>query len=81
MIKDDCGICDVCVARKKSGLSADEFSKIVISIENELKASPLGMEQLNQKLGTKKEDLYTTIDYLLDAGRVGRNEKGELLLA
>ena len=28
-ISEDCGICDVCVAQKKSGLSAEAFSKIV----------------------------------------------------
>ena len=80
-ITEDCGICDVCVARKKSGLTAEEFSKIVSGIENELKISPLAIEQLNSKLRLKKEELNTAIDYLSDAGRVERNEKGEIQLS
>jgi ATP-dependent DNA helicase RecQ len=80
-VDEDCGICDVCVARKKSGLSAEAFSKIVSSIEGELQNAPLAIEQLNQKLKLKKEELNTAIDYLADAGRIGRNEKGEIQLA
>jgi ATP-dependent DNA helicase RecQ len=80
-IQEDCGICDVCVARKKSGLSVEAFSKVVSIIEHELKNSPLALEQLNRKLNVKKEELSTAIDYLADAGRIARNEKGEIQLA
>ena len=78
IIKDDCGICDVCVARKKSGLSAEAFSKIVAGIEDELKTSPLALEQLNHKLKVKAEELNTAIEYLSDAGRIGMNKNGEI---
>jgi ATP-dependent DNA helicase RecQ len=80
-IAEDCGICDVCVARKKSGLSVKAFSEIVSSIEDELKQAPLAIEELNSKLNVKKEELNTAIAYLADAGRIGRNEKGEIQLA
>ncbi|MES2622115.1 MAG: ATP-dependent DNA helicase RecQ [Bacteroidota bacterium] len=77
---DDCGICDVCVARKKSGLSTEKFFQVVIEIEKELSNAPLALEQLNSKLKIKKEELKTAIDFLSDAGRIERNHKGEILL-
>lgn len=80
-ISEDCGICDVCVARKKSGLSAEEFSKVIAGIEAELRNSPLQIEQLNSLLKVRKEKLITAIDYLSDAGRIDRNDKGEIQLA
>lgn len=79
-IEDDCGICDVCVARKKSGLSRDQFSKMVLEIESELENSPITIEQLNNKLKIKKEEFNTVIDYLSDMGRIVRNEEGEIQL-
>ncbi len=77
-LSDNCGICDVCVAQKKTGLSAEEFSKIVLAIENELRASPLNSSALNEKLKLKKEDLHAAIDYLLDSGKTVLTETGKL---
>ncbi len=77
-IAEDCGICDVCVAQKKSGLSAEEFSKIVAAVENELKESPLSTTQLIEKLKLKTEYANTAIDYLLDKGKAGTTEDGKI---
>lgn len=77
-LSDNCGICDVCVAQKKTGLSAKEFSKIVAAIENELRMAPLENSALNEKLKLKKEDLNAAIDYLLDSGKAVLTETGKL---
>lgn len=74
----DCGICDVCVARKRAGLSATEFSLVTQQIENELQQNPLLPHDLYQKLNFKKEHLNTATEYLLEAGRIVKNEEGEL---
>ncbi len=79
-ISDSCGVCDVCVAQNKCGLSAREFSEIVSHIETELTNSPLKIEQLNSKLKIRKDTLCTAIDYLSDTGKIGKNQKGELQL-
>lgn len=77
-LSDNCGICDVCVALKKSGLSVEDFSKIVAAVENELRISPLNTNALNEKLKLKKEDLNSAIDYLLDSGKTVLTETGKL---
>lgn len=74
----DCGICDVCVARKKSGLQANEFSNIVKLVEDLLRERETAPETLNQQLKLKPENIDTVIDYLLDAGKIKRTEKGTI---
>lgn len=77
-LSDNCGICDVCVAQKKSGLSAEDFSKIVAAVENELRLSPLNTNTLYEKLKLKKEELNAAVDYLLDSGKTVLTETGKL---
>jgi len=77
-IAENCGICDVCVAQKKSGLSAEEFSKIVAAVENELKQSALSTAELVQKLNLKTEYANTAVDYLLDKGKINTTPDGKV---
>lgn len=74
----DCGICDVCVACKRAGLSAAEFSLLTQQIENVLQQNPLLPYDLYRKLNFKKEHLNTATEYLLEAGRIAKTEQGEL---
>ena len=68
-VDEDCGICDVCAAKKKSGLNTAQFSKIVSAVENELKQSPLTAGQLSTKLGLQQKELNTVVEFLLDNGK------------
>jgi ATP-dependent DNA helicase RecQ len=77
-VAENCGICDVCVAQKKSGLSAKEFSSIVAAVENVLKQSALTASQLAEKLKLKAEHVNTAIEYLLDKGKVSADVEGKL---
>lgn len=72
-ISEDCGICDVCVARKKAGVTAENFSKMVTAVKTELKAQPLTITQLNEKLKVKKDELKTVIDFLSENNTVERS--------
>ncbi|MBL0308730.1 MAG: RecQ family ATP-dependent DNA helicase [Bacteroidetes bacterium] len=74
----DCGICDVCVAKKKSKLSVPEFSANVLKIEQELKQIPQVLSLLQQKTKLRSEEFKEAIDYLLDSSKIRRNEKGEV---
>jgi len=77
-IDTDCGICDVCTAKKKEPLSKAEFSKIASALENELKQAPIAMEQLKAKLNLNNEDFKTVMDFLVDAGKIQRAAKATL---
>ena len=67
---EDCGICDVCTDRKKSGLKSRDFSEIVTALENELKQSPLTAQQIKTRLQIQDADLNKVIDFLTDAGKI-----------
>lgn len=72
----DCGICDVCVARKRAGLTPAEFAAMVQQVENVLQKQALTPHDLYQQLSLRKENLDTTIEYLLEAGRVAKTDEG-----
>lgn len=75
----DCGICDVCLAKKKSGLTDEQFTKAVGEIEAMLKAEPQGIDTLSIKMDLDNDNFNKVIDFLLDAGKLSRNEKKELV--
>jgi ATP-dependent DNA helicase RecQ len=75
---EDCGICDVCVARKKAGLTPKEFAHTMKNVEHVLKQKPLQPAMLYQALNIKKEDLHTVLEYLFEAGRIDKTEEGAI---
>lgn len=78
ILSQDCGICDVCLAKKKSGLSNEAFAKIVTEIENELKQNSLSFDELKYKLNIKKEHLNQLLDYLKDCNRIYIKPEGKV---
>ena len=77
-VSEDCGICDVCAAKKKTSIGSDEFSKIVGAVENELQASALTIEQLREKLDIKQSELNTVLNFLLDKGITETTAEGKI---
>ena len=75
----DCGVCDVCLAKKKSGLTDEQFTKAVAEVEALLKAEPLGIDTLSMKLDLDGDNYNKVIDFLLDAGKLSRNKQKELV--
>jgi ATP-dependent DNA helicase RecQ len=73
-----CGICDVCVAKKKSGVTEIDFNNISNKISITLKENPLAKDALINELNFKKELSLQTIDFLTDIGRIEKNENGKL---
>jgi len=76
--EDDCGVCDVCLARKKSGLSGAQFTEIVAKAESILKVTPLTVLDLSKQLDIDKEHFNKVLNFLMDAGKITRNEKKQL---
>lgn len=76
---EDCGVCDVCLAKKKSGLTDEQFVKIVADVEKILKANPLSIIELGKKLNIEGANFNKMLNFLMDAGKLSRNEKKELV--
>lgn len=77
-ITNDCGICDVCAARKKPGLSPDDFAVIVRDVEAVLKQQALKPALVYEKINHPKERVTTALEYLLEAGQITKTEEGTI---
>lgn len=73
----DCGICDVCIGRKKETLSAGDFETIAASIMIAV-TEPLSVSALADKLSLNPEKVSEVVRWLADQGRVARTEDGRV---
>ncbi|MDU1889381.1 MAG: ATP-dependent DNA helicase RecQ [Dysgonomonas sp.] len=71
----DCGKCDVCLTKNKSGLTNKQFNKISKSIEGLLKEKGvLAIESIPDYLSDyQQEDVLNTIRFLIDSNRLKLN--------
>ena len=76
-IKQDCGVCDVCINRKKAPMSGERITTVAGLVERELKTAPVLAAELEKKLGLEGSELNKVIDLLNDSGKLKRNAKGE----
>jgi len=77
---DNCGICDVCIERKKSGIKEEEFEKIKSGVEDVLIKWPVSRDELYSRLESKKEDIEKVLHWLEEYDIVRKNEDGLLVL-
>jgi ATP-dependent DNA helicase RecQ len=63
---DDCGHCDVCRAKKASGLASHEFDTLRTLLEKEVTAAPLEVKTLIQTLPFPAETTLAAIRFLTD---------------
>jgi ATP-dependent DNA helicase RecQ len=76
---EDCGICDVCLQRKKLELSTQEFEQLMQQIRDILSATPLMLPVLLKQLPSFTEEKITdTVRYLLDNDKLRYNSSQEL---
>lgn len=77
----ECGVCDFCLKKKKSGKSNSDFFKIRKEITNHLNESALDLNDLISKVKKyKKEDIAEVISEMLDTNEIVLNKKNELVL-
>jgi len=70
----DCGICDVCLLRKKMALSNLEFEQMMKEIEQICSSQAVTLNHLAEKLSRfKAEKIVDTIRYLLDNDKLQYN--------
>jgi len=79
--KSACGICDYCLARKKSKLESEAFSYIEQQLYTLLTTSPSPISQLLIAIGKEKEEeIWEVIRFLESENRLIMNEEGTIQL-
>jgi len=77
----DCGICDNCLRRKATDLSAEEFEKISVIISRQLSQKQLTASELINEIKTiKKEKAWRVIEFLQAEKKIEADSKGLLKL-
>lgn len=69
---EDCGICDVCLSRKKR--KKDQLQSLMKDIVNHLSISPQTLSELITKMACPKEEAIEAIRILLDDGMLEQDE-------
>ncbi len=75
---ENCGICDVCLSRKKSGLRESVFSEIEKALKNILHEQPMEADRLVNTLRYDKKDVWEVLKWLEDHEIIGETETGEM---
>jgi len=77
----DCGICDNCLRKKATRLSAEEFEKISVIIFNHLSQKQLtASELINEIKSIRKEKAWKAIEFLQAEKKIEADSKGLLRL-
>ncbi len=74
----NCGHCDVCLERKKTHLSDEEFEKIEAGIEKELLQSPKPADDIISSLSFSSDKAWKVLRWLEEADVIAENEEGML---
>jgi len=78
-LEKTCGICDVCLQRKKLGLEGADYDTLSAAIIQRLKEAPLSIQQLVKVLIPNDESkVLHTIEWLVECGEIGQNEQFKL---
>jgi ATP-dependent DNA helicase RecQ len=78
-LEKPCGICDVCLQRKKLGLEGADYDTLSAAIIQRLKEAPLSIQQLVKVLIPNDESkVLHTIEWLVECGEIGQNEQFKL---
>ena len=65
-IKQDCGTCDICIAKHASGLNNARFHTIEDALIQKLGTGPLSIEELTDSLTFPTEQVLTAIRFLTE---------------
>lgn len=72
----DCGICDVCIARKKENLDDNQFRTIEHAVKNTLQKQNFSGSQLVEMLGFDQQKTWQVLQWLEDHEVVTQTESG-----
>ena len=74
-----CGKCDICTQRNELDMSKYEFDMILEGLKTEILKQPCSDEELIDSLKKNPDRVIRVITYLLDNGKISRNESGQLV--
>ncbi len=70
-----CGVCDVCLEKRKKGLSSAKFDQIKTVLYTALSAEPATFEKLKASFPAYQiDEVVRVLDYLMDEGFIVENE-------
>ena len=75
---DNCGICDICISRKKTGLDDTTFKKIELTVKEKLSRRMMKAEELVELLPYNRKKTLKVLQWLEDHEVIGETETGEL---
>jgi ATP-dependent DNA helicase RecQ len=76
-----CGICDVCLEKKKEQTSMSDFNQISRTILDQIK-QPIDLATLLRQFSPISPDkVQEVVHFLLSEGKIKMNEKGEVILS
>lgn len=75
-----CGVCDVCLKKKRKKLSAEEFEKIKAEIIKILQIKECTVSELIDALQFKEKKVLEAIRFLLDNRKLKQSKKMKLQL-
>lgn len=75
-----CGKCDICLKRKETEVSGDDFENIRLAIQQVLSTEPLTINALVKKIPFKEPKVLQVIRFMMDNGQVTENESMRLAL-
>jgi ATP-dependent DNA helicase RecQ len=71
---DNCGQCDVCLKRKETELSADEFESIRNAIREALATQALTVDKLLKQIAYKEKKVLQVLSFMTDNRQVSEDE-------
>lgn len=76
-----CGICDVCIEKRKKPLNGRDAAEIAVQLLAHLQPVPAEWADVRNKLLSVKEDaLLEVMQFLIHEGKVGRDDAGKVFL-
>lgn len=73
---EHCGVCDVCIQRRKTELADKEFDAITKKIKSRLLQHPLPADQLVMMPDVDSDKVWKVLAWLEDVEMVGENQDG-----
>jgi ATP-dependent DNA helicase RecQ len=68
---EDCGICDVCLSRKRNAISQKQAKEIELKILEILADNPFTISEIVRKINRFKEnDVLAILRWLIEEGRI-----------
>jgi ATP-dependent DNA helicase RecQ len=75
-----CGVCDVCVARKKEGMESATAAVTTEAVMGSIRSGQMTVKELVRGFETEPSEILATLDGLIAAGRVKINPTGVIIL-